>query len=202
MLICPMLLFISGFERPLSDNVPRLRESLTPLNDLGFSQEGHYPVQKNTNREGCWSRRYMWTRVHCADQPGNIFTTIYQQCPDTPSVWNKIDHNLSSNPKKPKELNEYWPIALTSLVMKALKKILKDKIISLTSDKPDPLQFAYQAGKGVQNAKLFILDGVDKHLEEPKSHSRLLFADFSSAFNKRQHDILTERLASCFMLPD
>lgn len=41
-----------------------------------------------------------------------------------------------------------------------------------------------------------------KHLEKPKSHVRLLFADFSSAFNKIQPHILIERLASYFKLPD
>lgn len=34
------------------------------------------------------------------------------------------------------------------------------------------------------DAKLFIPDNIYKHLEKPKSHTRLLFADFSSAFNK------------------
>lgn len=46
--------------------------------------------------------------------------------------------------------------------MKALKKIQKDEIISLTLDKLDPRQFAYQAGKSLEDAKLFILDRLYK----------------------------------------
>ena len=46
------------------------------------------------------------------------------------------------------------------------------------------------------------LEPLYKHLEKPKSHVRLLFADFSSAFNKMQPHILIERLASYFKLPD
>ena len=67
--------------------------------------------------------------------------------------------------------------------MKIFERILKDEVISLVSDKLDPLQFAYQAGRGVEDAKAFILDKIYKHLEKPQSHA---FADFSSAFNKMQ----------------
>lgn len=66
--------------------------------------------------------------------------------------------------------------------MKIFEKIMQDEIVSLVYDKLDPLQFAYQAGKGVEDAKLIILHKMYKHFEKPKSHARLLFADFSSAF--------------------
>ena len=58
--------------------------------------------------------------------------------------------------------------------------------------------------EGVNDAKLFILDleKVYKHLEKPKSHARILFADFSSAFDNMQPHILIDHLASCFKLPD
>lgn len=53
----------------------------------------------------------------------------------------------------------------------------------------------------MEDAQLFILDRVYKHLQQPKSQARLLFAHFSSAFNKMQPHVLIERLASHFMLP-
>ena len=43
----------------------------------------------------------------------------------------------------------------------------------------DPLQFAYRVGRGVDNARLFLLDRLYRHLERPQSHARILFADFS-----------------------
>lgn len=107
----------------------------------------------------------------CADQLDEIFTTLFQMCADSgqiPTVWKQstiIPIPKSKHPKK--ELNDYRPIALTSLVMKSFEKTLKEEIITLTSDKLDPLQFAYQAGNGVEDAKLFILDKVYKHLEQP-----------------------------------
>lgn len=73
-------------------------------------------------------------------------------------------------------------------------------VVSLIDGKLDPLEFAYQTGKGVDDAKLFILDRVYKHLEKPKSHVRIVFADFSSAFNKMQPHILIDCLASYFKL--
>ncbi len=79
---------------------------------------------------------------------------------------------------------------------------MKDEIVSLVYDKLDPLQFAYQTGKEVEDAKCLILDKIHKHLEKPKSHVRLLFADFSSAFNKMQPHILIQQLSSHFNLPD
>ena len=57
----------------------------------------------------------------------------------------------------------------------------------------DPPQFAYQSGKGVDDAKIFILDRLYKHLGNPS---------FSSAFNKMQPHILIEHLASYFYLFD
>ena len=74
---------------------------------------------------------------------------------------------------------DFRPIALTSLVMKSFERILKDEITSMVQGKLDPLQFAYQEGKGADDAKLYILERVYKHLEKPKSFAKILFADFS-----------------------
>ena len=62
--------------------------------------------------------------------------------------------------------------------------------------------YNYLAGKGVEDAKLFILNRAYKHLEKPNFHVRLLFNDFSSAYNKMQPHLSIERLASFFVLPD
>ncbi|KAF7645229.1 hypothetical protein LDENG_00208060, partial [Lucifuga dentata] len=62
----------------------------------------------------------------------------------------------------------------------------------------DALQFAYRSGRGVDDAKLFLTDCVHKHLEQAGSYVRLLFVDFSSAFNTMQPHILVERLISSF----
>ena len=56
-----------------------------------------------------------------------------------------------------------------------------------------------QCRKGV-DVKMFISDQLMyKHLEMPQSHARLLFADFSFAFNTMQPHILAQKLISNFI---
>ena len=64
----------------------------------------------------------------------------------------------------------------------------------------DPLQFAYRSGRGVDDAKLFILNTMYRHVEGPQTLARILFADFSSAFNTVQPHILANKLVSHFSL--
>ena len=84
----------------------------------------------------------------------------------------------------PKQLNDLLPVALTLLVMKTLEKIVRSFILSVVQPILDPLQFAYRTGRGVEDAKLFRLDKLYKHLELMQSHAWILFADFSSVFNQ------------------
>lgn len=69
---------------------------------------------------------------------------------------------MQSNPKA---LHDLRPVTLTSLVMKAMERIIKYRIIIATDPLMDPLQFAYRLSRGVNN-------------------------DFSSAFNTLQPHIL------------
>ncbi len=159
-----------------------------------------------------WPYWYHWPHwpitllhMHIPKQLSSVFTHLFQLCVDNckiPTIWKSSTIIPIPKVNKPRELQDFRPVALTSLVVKNLEKILKDEVLTLVEGKLDPLQFAYQRNKGVDDAKLFILDKIYKHLEKPKSHARLLFADFSSAFNKMQPYILIERLASYFNLPD
>ena len=73
-------------------------------------------------------------------------------------------------------------------------------ILAVTECNLDPLQFAYQSGRGVDDTKLFILNTLYRYLEGPQTHARILFADFSSAFNTIQPHILANKLVSYFSL--
>lgn len=79
-----------------------------------------------------------------------------------------------------------------------MERIVKNHITRIVDPLMDPLQFAYRAGRGVDDAKIFILETVQKHLETPNTIARLLFADFSSAFNTMQPHILAEKLINHF----
>ena len=58
----------------------------------------------------------------------------------------------------------------------------------------DPLQFAYQPGIRVDDAIIFLLDRSLSHLEKPGSSVRIMFFDFSSAFNTIQPALLGDKL--------
>lgn len=64
----------------------------------------------------------------------------------------------------------------------------------------DPLQFTYQASRGVEDAILTLLLLLHTHLEKPNTHAKILFLDFSSAFNTMQPKILADILANEFDL--
>ncbi|XP_070404011.1 uncharacterized protein [Nothobranchius furzeri] len=115
------------------------------------------------------------------------------------SVMKQVKSDWRSRPKSPNDLR---PVALTSLVMKAMEKIIKEHIVRATEPLMDPLQFAYRTRRGADDAKIFILDSIHKYLELPDSSARLLFVDFSSAFNTLQPHILATKLSSQFHLDD
>uniref|UniRef100_A0AAV2LFH5 Reverse transcriptase domain-containing protein n=1 Tax=Knipowitschia caucasica TaxID=637954 RepID=A0AAV2LFH5_KNICA len=58
----------------------------------------------------------------------------------------------------------------------------------------DPLQFAYRPGIGVEDAIISLFHRSLSHLEKPDSTVRILFFDFSSAFNTIQLRLLRDKL--------
>ncbi len=65
--------------------------------------------------------------------------------------------------------------------MKCFEKFVRDKLLLKTQSLLDPLQFAYQARRGVEDASSTLLNMIMKHLDGRKTEVRLLFVDFSSA---------------------
>ena len=140
----------------------------------------------------------------CAKQLVEPFLDIFSTSLNNhviPSAWKSS--NIIPVPKivKPLELNDYRPVALTSILCKCLERIVKRFLILDLETKLDPLQFAYQRGKGVDDAKLYILNSIIKHLDLPDTYARLLFVDFSSAFNTIQIHILIEKMKALKINP-
>ncbi|KAL0148195.1 hypothetical protein M9458_056516 [Cirrhinus mrigala] len=88
-------------------------------------------------------------------------------------------------PKKSKitGLNDYRPVALTSVVMKSFEKLVLAYLKDITGPLLDPLQFAYRANRLVDDAVNIGLYFILQHLDRPGTYVRILFVDFSSAFN-------------------
>ncbi|KAK0132916.1 hypothetical protein N1851_031724 [Merluccius polli] len=74
--------------------------------------------------------------------------------------------------------------------MKCLEYLLLHTILPHIHQHLDPLQFAYKTKRGTEDAVACLL----QHLDSPGTTVRILFADFSSAFNTIQRHLLIQKL--------
>ena len=91
-------------------------------------------------------------------------------------------------------MNDLRPIALTSIPMKCLEKLVLKHILPVCQPSLDPCQFAYKANRSVEDAILYFTNNLYTHLDFPRSYVRTLFIDFSSAFNTIQPHLLIPKL--------
>ncbi|KAK3507233.1 hypothetical protein QTP70_011916 [Hemibagrus guttatus] len=91
----------------------------------------------------------------CADQLAFIFSQIFNRslelC-EVPACFKRS--TIIPIPKKPKitGLNDYRPVALTSVVMKSFERLVLADLKNITGPLLDPLQFAYRANRSVDDA--------------------------------------------------
>ena len=93
-----------------------------------------------------------------------------------------------------KEMNDLRPIALTSVLMKSLERIVLSLFLPVVQSQLDPFQFAYKSKRGVEDAIVLFTHNIYEHLDKPKTYVRTLFIDFSSAFNTIQPHLLIPKL--------
>ncbi len=88
-------------------------------------------------------------------------------------------------PKKNKItcLNDWRPVALTPIFSKCFEKLIREYICSVLPASLDPLQFAYRSNRYTDDAIAFTLHTALSHLENKNTYVRMLFMDYSSAFN-------------------
>ena len=122
----------------------------------------------------------------CADQLVGVFTKIFNQSLSQSTVPSCLKSStIVPLPKKTNitTLNDYRPVALTPVVMKCFEKLVRSHIMSFIPPTFDPHQFAYRANRSTEDAVATALHAALSHLEQAGSYARLLFMDFSSAFN-------------------
>lgn len=140
----------------------------------------------------------------CKFQLAPVFTLLYQQSLDeacVPNAWKLSEIIPVAKKTHPNCNNDYRPVALTSVAMKCLEKIVKARLLINTDCHQDPLQFAYTKKRCVLDPTISIIHDVLHFLDTPskKGDSRfvkILFVDFSSAFNTIQIHVLIDRLIS------
>ncbi len=120
-------------------------------------------------------------------------STDHWSCAKSPHASNAPPSSSSQRNPKITGLNDYRPVALTSVAMKSFERLvlayLKDTIGPLL----DPLQFAYRANRSVDDAVNMGLHFILQHLDRPGTYVRILFVDFSSAFNTIIPDTLQNK---------
>ncbi|KAK3546461.1 hypothetical protein QTP70_026310, partial [Hemibagrus guttatus] len=77
-------------------------------------------------------------------------------------------------------LNDHCPVALTTIIMKCFERLVLPHIKASIATDLDSHQFAYSGNRSTEDAGLHT---SLSHLEHPKTYVRMLFVDFSSAFN-------------------
>ena len=153
--------FFTRFEKyDFSPDLNELKTSLRPQRNIIIQEEfvnrllKSINVNKSPGPDGIDGR----TLKFCADQLSGVLQHLFQASIDqhmVPSLWKMS--TVIPVPKKspPKQFNDLRPVALTSLVMKTLERIVKNLVLNVVEPLLDPLQFAYRVGKGVDDAKLF-----------------------------------------------
>ena len=134
---------------------------------------------------------------HCHSSLAPVFTTLFQQSLDSshiPLIWKSSE--IVPVPKKPSPavMNDYRPVALTSIPFKCLERLVLRRLLEVTRPHQDPMQFAYSPNRSTDDAIATMLHAVLEHLDKPKTYARILFADFSSAFNTIQPHLMAEKL--------
>ncbi|KAI3352073.1 hypothetical protein L3Q82_020885, partial [Scortum barcoo] len=81
-------------------------------------------------------------------------------------------------------LNDYYrPVALTPVIMKCFERIVLKHIKDIIPAGLDQYQFAYRENRSTEDAVSIALHTALTHLQLPNTYVRMLFVDFSSAFN-------------------
>ena len=79
--------------------------------------------------------------------------------------------------------------------MKVLElPLVQKQLKSVTIDMLDPLQFAYRENRSADDTAALALFYTFRHLDPPNRYARVLFLDFSSAFNTIVPQKLFEKL--------
>ncbi|KAK1792040.1 hypothetical protein P4O66_001818 [Electrophorus voltai] len=134
----------------------------------------------------------------CTDQIAPVFTNIFNLSLTLGIIPSSFKRStIVPVPKKPRPsgLNDYLPVALTSVVMKCFEKLVRDFITSSLPASMDPLQFAYRHNRSTDDAIAHLLHTTLTYLDKGRgNYVKMLFIDYSSAFKIIIPSLLTTKL--------
>ena len=140
----------------------------------------------------------------CAPQLCQVFSTLFTwslKDDIVPGVWKTSMICPIPKTNSASDLSDYRPMTITSVVMKCFEKIVLRHLLDLTKGMQDPFQFAYKPNRSIEDAILTLLHNTFLHTNNPKTYVRILFADFSSAFNTIKPYHLAKKLVRLNISP-
>ncbi len=149
----------SGSSRQSSDE-----HVITVLEDKVRRELKRVNVRKAAGPDGIIGR----VLRSCADQLAGLFTSIFNESLATSVVPTSLKKSLIIPvPKnnKPSCLNDYHPVALTSIVMKGFERLVKNHIFSSIPVTLDTLQFAYCPNRYTDDAISQVLHSSLTHID-------------------------------------
>jgi hypothetical protein len=120
-----------------------------------------------------------------ADQLASVFTDIFNPFLSEsliPTCFKQT--TIVPVPKKTKVtcLNDYY-ICSIHVAMTCFKRLVMAHINTIIPETLDPLQFAYRPNRSTDDAISIALHTALSHLDKRDTYVRMLFIDYSSAFN-------------------
>jgi hypothetical protein len=199
--------FYARFDKhDFSDERENIREKLTSASG---PTEGESPIVvteeevlrglKGVNASKAGGPDGMRPRVlkHCAEELSYIFSVIFNlslSVNKVPALWKTSCIVPVPKKKSVQTMNDLRPVALTSVCMKVFERIVLFRLSDFVKDFVDPCQFAYRRNRSVDDAVLYVLNKIYSHLDKLGTYIRLMFFDFSSAFNTIQPHLMADKL--------
>ncbi|KAL0195028.1 hypothetical protein M9458_008600 [Cirrhinus mrigala] len=122
----------------------------------------------------------------CAEQLAGVFTDIFNMSlaqAAVPACFKSTSIVPVPKHSSPTCLNDYRPVALTPIIMKCFEQLVLTHLKDSLQSSLDPLQFAYRGNRSTEDAVSIALHSALTHLDNINTYARMLFVDFSSAFN-------------------
>lgn len=122
----------------------------------------------------------------CCEQLAGVFTNIFNMSlthSTVPHIFKSATIVPVPKHSTAKELNDFRPVALTPIIAKCFEKLVLSKLKSCLPATLDPYQFAYRRNRSTEDAITTALHLALTHLDSPNTYVRMMFIDFSAAFN-------------------
>lgn len=140
----------------------------------------------------------------CSADLADAMCPLFQRsldCYVVPDLWKKA--TIIPIPKVSCSMSnkDFRPIAHTTNVMKCFERVIVSFLKEQVAPYLDPCQYTYRAGRSTEDAIVSVTHLTNKHLESPAAYARVLFADFSSAFDTLRTNLLTQKLLNLHVNP-